>query len=291
MTKIRKFNLFDVFNYTFITLLSLCFIYPLILTLSISISSPKALGNGNIFLLPKGFSLDAFKFLLTDGRILKYYSNSIIYATLGTFIMLLFTCMMAYPFAIEGFRGKKFLNIMLVITMFFGGGLIPYYFTIRALGMIDTLWVMVIPGAVSAWNVIIFRTFFKELPSSLIEAAQIDGASHYRILFSIIIPLSKPLLATFALFALVGSWNDFMTALLFLKSEDKYPIQMLLRKMLVLVDYKDSKNVDLLRTFSNINTRTIKSAAIIITITPILCVYPFLQKYFTKGMLVGSVKS
>jgi putative aldouronate transport system permease protein len=287
----RKINLFDAFNYTLMIILSVIFLYPVVLTFSISFSSPEVLGHERIFLLPKGFSLDAFKFLLSDGRILQYYINSIVYALLGAFFMLLFTSLMAYPMSIEDFRGKKFVNLLMVITMFFGGGLIPYYFTIRALGMIDTLWVMVIPGAVSAYNVIIFRTFFKELPAGLRESAQIDGAGHYRILFNIILPLSKPLLATFALFTIVGKWNDFMTALLFLRSEEMHPVQMLLRKMLILLDYKDAKNTDLMQIFSNINTRTIKSAAIVITITPILCVYPFLQKYFAKGMLVGSIKA
>jgi putative aldouronate transport system permease protein len=175
--------------------------------------------------------------------------------------------------------------------MFFGGGLIPYYFVVRALGMIDTVWVMIIPGAVGAYNVIIFRTFFNEIPAALRESAYIDGAGHYTILFRILLPISKPLLATFALFCMVGKWNDFFTALLFIRDENLLPIQMLLRKMLVLMDFRDSKNLDLQTMYSAVSSRTMKCAAVIITIMPIMCVYPFLQKYFVKGILVGTLKA
>ncbi len=287
----KKVTLFDIAIYFCLTALCLSFLYPIIITVSLSFSDPKVLAHNNVSLLPMGFSLDSYKMLLADGRILKYYMNTIEYAAAGTVIMLLFTCMMAYPLTFSDFKGKKLITIILMITMFFGGGLVPYYLVIRALGMIDTIWVMIIPGAVSAWNIIIFKTFFLEIPLSLRESAFIDGAGHFRVLFKIIVPLSKPLIATFTLFSVVGYWNDFMTALLFLRSDSKYPIQMLLRRMLVLLDYKDVKNSDLILLFNNITTRTVKSAAVIITIAPILCVYPFLQKYFTKGILVGSVKA
>ena len=287
----RKIDFFNIFNYIFLFLLVLTFVYPIIMTLSVSFSEPKALTTENVFLLPKGFTLDAYKLLLSDVRILKYYLNTIMYAALGTAIMLLFTSMMAFPLTCSDFRGKKLITVILLITMFFGGGLVPYYLLIKQLGMIDKIWVMVIPGAVSAWNVIIFKTFFLGIPLSLRESAYIDGAGHFRVLFSIIIPLSKALLATFTLFSVVGYWNDWFTAFLFLNSDDKMPIQLLLRRMLVVMEYTDSKNADILHSLQNTNPRTVKCAAVIITITPILCVYPFLQKYFTKGILVGSVKA
>lgn len=287
----KKADIFDILNYIFLFLLSLLFVYPIIMTLSISFSDPKALITDRVILLPRGFTMEAYKLLLSDGRMLIYYLNTIVYAALGTAIMLLFTSMMAFPLTFKVFRGKKLITVILLVTMFFGGGLIPYYLLIKYLGMIDKIWVMVIPGAVSAWNVIIFKTFFLGIPLSLRESAYIDGAGHFRVLFSIIIPLSKALFATFTLFSAVGYWNDWFTAFLFLNSDNKMPIQLFLRRMLVLMEYTDSKNAEILRSLQNTNPRTVKCAAVIITITPILCVYPFLQRYFTKGILVGSIKA
>lgn len=288
--RLNRMQLFDYVNYLFILLLCAAFLYPVLLTLSVSVSDPQLAAQGITF-LPRGVTLDSYKFLLNDGRIMRYYANSVFYAVAATFVFLLFTSMMAYPFIVSSFKGKKLLNLYMVVTMFFGGGLIPYYFVVRALGMIDTIWVMIIPGAVGAYNVIIFRTFFNEIPAGLRESAYIDGAGHYTILFRILLPISKPLLATFALFCMVGKWNDFFTALLFIRKDELLPIQMLLRKMLVLLDFRDSKNLDMQMMYSAISSRTIKCAAVIITIVPIMCVYPFLQKYFAKGVLVGSLKA
>jgi putative aldouronate transport system permease protein len=197
---------------------------------------------------------------------------------------------MAYPFILRNFKGKTFFNVFMVVTMFFSGGLLPYYYLITGLGWRNTVWVMLIPGAVGAYNVVIFRTFFKSIPESLREAALIDGAGHYRILFSILIPISKPLLATFGLFGLVGKWNDWFTPSLFFSKDYLLPIQSYLQSCLI----SGSTYVDLGTTALrdlNILTLNLKCAVVIITITPILCVYPFLQKYFAKGVLVGSIKT
>lgn len=281
---------FDVINVVFLVLVTLSFLFPVIFTLSVSISSPAELAVQSASIIPRGFSLDAYVLLLSDGRILRYYLNSIIYASLGTALMLLFTSMMAYPLTVTGFKGKNLITIMLVITMFFTGGLVPTYLVINKLKLIDTIWVMILPGTIAAWNVIIFRTFFMNIPNSLRESAHIDGAGNFRILFSIIIPLSKPLLATFTLFSAVTFWNDYLSALMYLRTPDKYPVQMLLRRMLVLIDFRDVRNMAIIGTLSNVSSRTVKYAAVIITIAPILCIYPFLQKYFTKGMFIGSIK-
>ena len=290
-SKLKRMNLFDYVNYLVIALLCASFLYPVLLTVSISISEPQRALTQKIIFMPLGFTLDSYRFLLSDGRILGYYRNSILYAIAGTLVFLLFTSMMAYPFIISSFRGKKILNFYMIVTMFIGGGLIPYYFVVRALGLIDTIWVMIIPGAVSAYNVVIFRTFFGAIPGELRESAHMDGAGHYTTLFRIILPISKPLLATFALFSMVGKWNDFFTPLLFIRNDALMPVQMMLRRMLVLLDFRDTQNKDLLMIFSAISPRTIKSAAVIITIIPIMAVYPFLQKYFAKGVLVGSLKA
>ena len=286
-----KTTAFDVFLVILMILLSCAFLYPLLNMLALSVSDAQTLKSSPIYLLPVGFSLESYKALLGDNRILLYYWNTLKYAAVGTFIMLLTTSLMAYPLSITALRGRRLVSVILTITMFFGGGLIPYYVTIMRLKLIDTFWVMVLPGAISAYNFIVFKTFFMSIPESLKESAFLDGAGHMRVLFSIVLPLSKAVLATFALFSIVGYWNDYLTALLYLRDDRKYPIQLLMRRLLVLMDYKDASTAQLLKDFRSISSRTTKAAATIITVVPILCIYPFMQKYFAKGVLVGSIKA
>ena len=287
----RKITPFDAFLVALMVLMSCIFIYPLLNMLALSFSNSQELKSSPVYLWPIGFSLESYKALLSDNRILLYYWNTIQYAAVGTVIMLLCTSLMAYPLSIRALRGRRLISILLTITMFFGGGLIPYYVTIMRLGLIDTFWVMVLPGAISAYNVIVFKTFFMSIPEALNESAFLDGAGHFRVLFQIVLPLSKAVLATFALFSIVGYWNDYMTALLYLRDDSKYPIQLLMRRLLVLMDYKDATTAQLLKDYRQISSRTTKAAATIITVVPILCIYPFMQKHFAKGVLVGSVKA
>ena len=291
----RKWTAFDWFNTVFLVLLSAVFLYPLLMTLGLSFSSPRALVGQNVILLPKGFTLQSYQTIQSDPTILRYYWNTIVYASTGTLTSLLLTSLLAYPLTVAEFKGKKLINILLLITMFFGGGMIPSYLNIRNLHMINTIWAMILPGAISAWNVIMFVNFFKGIPDSLRESATIDGAGHVRILFSIVIPLSKALLATIALFTIVGFWNDYFSAMLYLDSTSKMPIQIFLRKILVNMELNEgmAKDTDMSRLMDmiNANPRTVKAATTIVTILPILCVYPFLQKYFTKGMMLGAVKA
>ena len=291
----RKWTAFDWINTVFLVLLSAVFLYPLLMTLGLSFSSAKALVGQNVILLPKGFTLQSYQTILSDPSILRYYWNTIVYAGTGTLTSLLLTSLMAYPLTVAEFKGKKLINVLLLDTMFFGGGMIPSYLNIRNLHMIDTIWAMILPGAISAWNVIMFVNFFKGIPDSLRESATIDGAGHLRILFSIVLPLSKALLATIALFTIVGFWNDYFSAMLYLDSTSKMPIQIFLRKILVNMELNEglAKDTDMSRLMDmiNANPRTVKAATTIVTILPILCVYPFLQKYFTKGMMLGAVKA
>lgn len=289
-TEFSRLTIFDCINYFVLSLSCLAFLYPLLLTLYISLSDTN-ITKCRIILLPSAFTLDSYKFLFIDGRIIRYYINSIFYSAMAAFFFLVFTSLMAYPFLLKDLKGKKFLNLFMIITMFFNGGLIPYFFIINALGMMDNVWVMIIPGAIGAYNVIIFRTFFEGIPAEIRESAYIDGTGHYAVLFRVLLPMSKPLLATFALFCMVGKWNDFLTPLLFFRSENLMPVQMLLRKMLVLSEYKDSGNLDMQTVYFTVSSRTVKCAAVIITISPVMCVYPLLQKYFTKGILVGVLKA
>ena len=287
----KKVTAFDLVLVVIMVLLSAIFLYPLLNMLALSFSDSQELKSLPVYLWPKGFSLESYKALLGDSRTLLYYWNTVKYASVGTVIMLLTTSLMAYPLSIPALRGRRFVSVLLTITMFFGGGLIPYYVTIMQLGMINTFWVMVIPGAISAYNVIVFKPFFMSIPEALRESASLDGAGHVRILFQIVLPLSKAVLATFALFSIVGYWNDYMTALLYLRDDTKYPIQLLMRRLLVLMDYKDASTAQMLKDFQKISTRTTKAAATIITVVPVLCVYPFMQKHFAKGVLVGSIKA
>jgi len=225
-----------------------------------------------------------------DKRTLLYYWNTISYAAVGTVLMLLCTSLTAYPLSFKDLRGRKFFTILLTITMFFGGGMIPTYITIMRYGMLDTFAVMVIPGYIGAYTVIVFRTFFQAQPDSLRESAFLDGAGHFTVLFRIVLPLSTAILATYALFSIVGYWNDYMSALLYLQDSDKYPIQMLMRRLLVLLEYDTPENRTLLQEMEKVSSRTVRAAACIVTVVPILCVYPFLQKYFAKGVLVGAIK-
>ena len=276
-------------------LLCLIFLYPLYMQLCLSISSAKELvGVNNIVLYPRGFSLSAYEQLLADPMILRYYANTILYAGTGTLLLLTVTSLLAYPLTVQEFKGKKLINILLLITMFFGGGLIPTYMTVRSYGMVDTIWAMILPGCVSAWNVIMFVNFFKTIPESLGESATIDGANHLQVLVFIILPLSKALISTIALFTVVGFWNGYFSALIYMNSNEHMPIQMFLRKILITSEIlKNVANEDPTRLveMNNYNPRTVKAAAVIVTMTPILCVYPFAQKYFTKGMMIGAVKA
>ena len=288
---IRKFRLFDALLYLLIFLLCLSFLYPLVQQLAISVSDEKVLGFKSVGIFPFGFSLDSYELLFTDRRIIRYYFNTIKYAAVGTLIMLVSTSMMAFPLSFPKFKGKGLIAVLLSITIFFSGGLVPYYLAVLRLGLVDTMWALVLPGAITAWNVFIFRTFFMAIPDALRESAYIDGAGHFNVLYRIILPLSKPLLATFTLFHVVGHWNDFFNALIFLRDQEKQPVQLFLRRILVLLDFRDVENTSALQIMDAISSRTVKGAAVIITITPILCIYPFLQKYFTKGILVGALKN
>lgn len=281
--------LFDVSNLLFMILLGIIFLYPVLNVLALSLSDESIVGFQKVGIIPRGFSLNSFANLLSQENIVRYYINTIMYAISGTFVMLLLTSLLAYTLTIETFSGKKIITILLTITYFFSGGLIPYYLLISKLGIINTIWAMILPGSISAWNVIIFRTFFKEIPKSLRESAHIDGANDFIVLFRIIIPLSKALLATFAVFSIVSFWNDYFNALLFIRNQSKYPIQMLLRRLLINTDFQDIAKIKAIAG-NQVSARTLKAATVIITILPIMCVYPFFQKYFAKGFMIGSIK-
>ena len=209
---------FTLANSILLILMSAIFLYPFIFIIALSLSEKAAVVAGKVHFFPIGFNFDSYKQVVANPSFMRSYINSVYYAVSGTLLVLFFTSLTAYPLSIPSFCYKKVVTTLFAVTMFFGGGLIPTYLLIRSLGMIDTVWVLILPGCVSAWNVIIFRTFFSGIPSSLQESAVIDGANDFYILYKIIIPLSKPILATVALFSIVGSWNNFFGPFIYLTS-------------------------------------------------------------------------
>ena len=274
--------------------LALVMVYPLMHVIAISLSEPSYVDAGLVGWFPRGFNILGYKFILTSPGLARYYVNTIAYAVAGTFITLLFTAGMAYPLSIRDFMLKKFITIFIAITMFFSGGLIPTFLLIRSLGLLNTFWVMVLPGAVSAFNVVIYRTFFQRLPSELRESAIIDGANDIKIFFRIILPLSKPLLAVFALFSIVAHWNSWFTAMIYLRDVARHPIQMLVKKLIFeeqsLMAVHNKNEIALLVQERKVTPRNINMAVIVFTTAPILCIYPFIQKYFVTGLMIGSIK-
>ena len=285
-------KVFTVFCYVFCVLLFVVTLYPFIYTLSGSFSGNIALTRGDVWLFPVDPTLEAYKAVFSDASIWTAYGNTIWYVVVGTVIGLILTILTAYPLSRRTFAGRRPISLILSFTMFFSGGIIPLYLLVQQLGLLDTRWSIVLPGAVSVWNVILMRTFFQSLPEELIEAATIDGCSEFRILLQIVLPLSMSIIAVIILYIAVAQWNGFFSALIYLRDATKYPLQLKLRE--VLIQY-DTRNMDnnpggaLLDQQKQIGI-SVRHATIIVSILPIICVYPFLQKYFVKGVMVGAIK-
>ncbi len=279
----------DLFIVLFNCIIVAITLYPFIYVLSMSISDPVSAMRQEIVLLPKGFSLDAYKLVLESSDIWNGYYNSIWYTVVGTLISVLLTITAAYPLSRKTFFARNPIMLLITFTMFFNGGLIPQYMVVNSLHLYNTRWAVILPTAVSAYNVIVARTFFETLPESLHEAAKIDGANDITILMKIITPLSKPIIAVLVLFYAVAQWNAYFPALIYVKDEARQPIQMFLYKILV------QQQESLMDGMTNSYERSLvgaqlKYAAIMVTILPIICVYPFLQKYFVQGVMIGAVK-
>ena len=284
--------LFDVFNYLFMLLIVVIMLAPMIHVVSVSFSSGEEALRGGLFLWPRGFNLKAYEQVFQDDMILRTYLNTILYTIANTILTLLFTSLTAYPLSVAGFCLKKPVTVYLTLTMFISGGTIPTYLLMKSLHLINNPMVMFIPFIVGAYNVILFRTFFSGIDSGIRESARIDGASEFRILFQIILPPSKAILATVGLFTLVGKWNDWFSALIYLTEEKYYPVQMILRKILFNSRAFVGMDADVMRMFrdNTIQPVNIQMATIVVVTLPIVCIYPFIQKYFAKGVMIGSIK-
>lgn len=285
-------NGFDYLIYLVMLLVILMTLYPLYYCAIVSISDGMAVTRGEVILRPVGFDLTAYKVVFGNQQILRAYGNTIFYTALGTFINIAMTALCAYPLSRPRLRGRKAFNFMFMLTMFISGGMIPLYLQVKLLQLQDTVWAIVLPGAISTYNMIIMRTFFSSIPEELHEAAQIDGASQFQVFRQIVIPLSQTIMATLLLFYAVGHWNSYLSALLYLNSTDKMPLQMVIRKMVIDSDIANmtTANSASSSTETLITESKLKYAIVMISVLPMLVVYPFLQKYFVNGVMIGSVK-
>ena len=283
-------KVFTVCNYVFLFLMMIVTLYPLWLQFITSISHGLEVMKGGVTLLPRSPTLETYK-TIVRGELFMYMKNTIVYTVVGTTINLVMSCLCAYPLARKTFSGRKFFTMLVTFTMFFSGGMIPLYLTVKQFGMMDTIWALVLPGAISTYNMIVIRTAFQSIPDSLIESAQLDGANDLVILAKIVVPLSKATLATMLLFYSVTHWNSYFDAMLYINKKEMYPLQIMLRNMLIGGLFNEETAIAGANADSfAVTDATLRSAAIIVTTLPILVVYPFVQRYFVKGVMIGGVK-
>lgn len=294
MAHIRKSlpeRVYDGVIYFVVTAFAVACIFPFIYVLAFSITPYQDYLTNPMNLIPKNPTFYAYQRVLSMPLIYTGYRSTLTITVVGTLINVALLCLSAYPLTKSKLKGRNLILSLIIFTMFFNGGLIPNFYLVRSLKLYDTLWALMLPGALSTWNLIMMKNFISQLPDSLEESAIIDGANEIVVLLRIILPLSIPAIATFALFHAVGHWNSYFNAIIYLKTRSKWPLMLILREMVV----EDQTNmfseglVDL-EAAKLINPFNIKMAVIVVSILPILCVYPFLQKYFMKGLLVGSVK-
>jgi putative aldouronate transport system permease protein len=288
-------RIFDIMNIFVLSILGLATLYPFIYILSASFSVPEAVARREVFLYPIGFTLKAYRLVFRSNEVLLAYYNTIWYTVVGTLINVLMTTSAAYPLSRKNFSLRSIIMVYITITMFFSGGLIPFYILVNRLGLYNTRWALVIPGAVSAWNLMMARVFFQTtIPDELIDAAKIDGANEITIFFRIVLPLSKPILAVLALYYGVAHWNDFFGPLIFLSDPKLQPLSIYLRKVLIqaqLYSGEYSGGLEQLQGMVNYAlVEQVKYATVIVALLPIMMSYPFLQKYFVKGVMIGALK-
>ncbi|GAA0383331.1 carbohydrate ABC transporter permease [Paenibacillus motobuensis] len=281
-----KFNLFGVINALLLICVGIITVYPIVYIFSISISDTAAVVQGKITLFPKGINFDAYLDVLKDKRIPRAYLNTIFYTGFGTFINLALTAIAAYPLSRPNFIWRKYWMFGIVLTMFLNPGIIPNYLIVQGLGLTDTVWALVIPNAIWTMELIILKSFYEGMSDQVREAALIDGASEYRILFNIVIPLSKPALASIALFYFMGHWNSYFLPMIYLNDSTLYPLQVVLRDMLIFDEGNRSSLVDA----AALAPQAKKNATIILSMIPVLMIYPFAQKYFASGVMIGAEK-
>lgn len=284
MKKINHEKVFDIVITVIMGVVAILFLLPLLNVLACSFSSADKVVAGEVGLIPVDFSLDGYKQVFANGSLARGFLNSLLYTFLGTLIQVTLQMLCAYPLSRRDFKGRKFLNIFLTLTMFISGGMIPTYLLISELQMLDTIWAIIIPGCVSVSNIIVIRTYMStSIPNELQEAARIDGCGDFQIFLKVILPLCRPILFVMVLYAIVGYWNNYFNALLYIQSSDLYPLQRVLQDMLV------SNSGSLGGGDPNVQEQ-LKYVTIVVSSLPLLVIYPFFQKYFEKGVVMGGVK-
>ncbi|WP_217592412.1 carbohydrate ABC transporter permease [Cohnella sp. GbtcB17] len=285
MVKGLEDRLFNAFVYAVLVFCALLAIFPILYVVSVSITPfGEVLRNGGFILIPRDVTLSAYKTLLTQSNLPQAFKVTVLITVVGTAVNLILTGLMAYPLSRKNLPGRRIFLLMIVFTLIFSGGLIPTYLIVKSVGLIDSIWAMILPNAIWSFNVLIMKSFFEGLPEELFESARIDGAKEFRILFQIVTPLSVPVIMTIGLFYLVGHWNEFFQAIFYVTDRTLFPLQVIVREILM-------QSQQTLENADNITpTQTLQMAAVMIASLPVLVVYPFIQKYFTKGMLLGSIK-
>lgn len=287
-------KMFIIFNYLFLTIVTLICLFPLINVLAVSFSSSWAATAGMVKLWPVGFTLKSYAYVMQKAQFLTSFFISVERLGLGVVINMVLTILAAYPLSKDKktLRARSFYAWFFLVTILFGGGLIPWYMTIRMAGMLDTIWALVIPGAVPVFNVILLLNFFRQLPKEIEESAFMDGAGHWTTLWRIYAPLSMPSIATLILFSAVGHWNAWFDGLILMNRPEHYPLQSYLQTVVRGLDSKfwGGLSTEEVQKLSDINDRTSKAAQVFLAALPILCIYPFLQRYFMSGIVLGSVK-
>ena len=286
MKPTKGYRAFQVINTIIMIFVIFITLYPFVYLVAQSFSSDAAASAGKVTFYPIGFNVNTYKYILRDNQFFRYYGNTIFYTVVGTFISVACTALIAYPLSKPRLRLNKVITPLVVFTMYFAGGMIPNYIVITQwLGLQDSMWSIILPNAISTFNLLVMKSFFAGLPEELEEAAAIDGMNTYQIFLKIIIPLSKPIIATMCLFYMVTMWNEWFTPMLYLDSKDKWPVALYVRQLV-----EGANNTEIGSSDASSVQATVKSATMLLTSIPIICVYPFVQKYFVQGMTIGAVK-
>ncbi len=286
MKPTKGYRAFQVINTIIMIFVIFITLYPFVYLVAQSFSSDAAASAGKVTFYPIGFNLNTYKYILRDNQFFRYYGNTIFYTVVGTFLSVACTALIAYPLSKPRLRLNKVITPLVVFTMYFAGGMIPNYIVITQwLGLQDSMWSIILPNAISTFNLLVMKSFFAGLPEELEEAAAIDGMNTYQIFLKIIIPLSKPIIATMCLFYMVTMWNEWFTPMLYLDSKEKWPVALYVRQLV-----EGANNTEIGSSDASSVQATVKSATMVLTSIPIICVYPFVQKYFVQGMTIGAVK-
>ena len=285
LKKKRKFTIFDLVVHILCILITVAILYPMVNLLAVSLSGYSEIMADKVTFFPKGFSLKNYLYFLNDTKVLRAYGNSILYTAVGVVCNLVMTLLTAYPLSRQKLMGRSLIMKMIIFTLYFSGGTIPLYLVVKATGLLDTMWSLIIPNAVWTMELIIMISFFRSIPSSLYEAAELDGAGEFQTFIRIVLPLSKASISSVALFFFIGHWNSYYNPMLYINDKAKYPLQVVLRSMLL--ENTESVTTNLL---AGVAPAGIKSAVIVLTMIPVLIIYPFVQKFFVKGVTVGAVK-